>query len=81
MENGVYEGRCGSCALYKIAALASLEDHQRRRIEGPTERGIRKDGCYMHAVDYERSGVICVFSDGKNGFAGAFSKKPIACQL
>ena len=79
MEN-LYEGRCGGCRLYEIAAAALLEDHQLRVIEGPTERGIRKNGLYMHATDYERSGVICIFSDERNCFAGAFSKKPRACR-
>ncbi len=64
MENGVYEGRCGSCALFRKAVDMCLEnrngDHwlyiiKMRSIEPNT------DGIRMHATDIERAGVRCMY--------------------
>jgi hypothetical protein len=76
----LYSGRCGACRLYYIAAHASLEDGKLRVIEGPNKSDIRTDGRFMHAADYQRSGVICIFSDKKDKFPETYSTMPEACQ-
>ena len=83
MVNHRYQGRCGSCRLSIKAVNASLDNGLLYRIEGDSERDIKlfkKDGetRFMHAADFERAGVGCIYTDGK--MVGAYSERPLLCQ-